>query len=82
MLFLSAVLDLLIRIAIWGGILLLFVLWLLELVTGLRQAKLERNLVHWWAESTRPVVRRETPARGQQPIRMRPSSAEITRRPD
>jgi hypothetical protein len=46
----AGALHLLLRIAIWGGLLLLFVLWMYELAISLQQATTERNLVDWWLQ--------------------------------
>ena len=53
------VLDRMIRIAIWGGLLMLFAVWFYELVISLRQARLERDLLDWWVDSGHSSVRPE-----------------------
>jgi hypothetical protein len=59
--------DVFIRIAIWGGLLLLFVLWIYEFAIGLRQARVERNLLDYWFESSGKSLRHDTrPAQPEQ----------------
>lgn len=65
----ASVLDTLIRIAIWGGLLVLFVVCFYELVISLRQARLERNLLDWWVDSRRSFVRQEVHPPARQPGR-------------
>lgn len=62
MLSLTGALDVPIRIAIWGGLLLLLVLLIYQLAISLRQAKVEQNLLGWWLESSRASARQEVRA--------------------